>query len=388
MNRYEAHITKDWRNAGIANITIARLDESGYGDAGVFLVDPFCLGVKDAFLYEDFSPGEFEDFIERSYAGEPPERIHPAWAKKLIEGAIAYAEKLGFMPHRDFRKAKRVLSGIDAALCTETFTFGCKGRPRYIQGPNDDETRVKRIRAILDARVGPDGYDYLIAETGDEEYDDLPDDEDDNESPDAEDEEKKLQAIIGGYLELCDENTPNRFCLGGMFTAMQICPGELQLDDFDEAQPDPRKVPQDRDMFLKDLRNLLAIYWDHIGGILDDEVPQLESATAEDFQKCYPLDLRMDDFKDRGDYLVALIQWAAGFMEAAEIFAEDWNDALTRPDLANAWSVIRAWADPGGADGIIALSQAAGAEGKKLELEKHDLPGAVAMLAHALRPQA
>lgn len=38
-------------------------------------------------------------------------RITPAAARKLVEGAVAYAQSLGFAPVPDFKKASRVLGG-------------------------------------------------------------------------------------------------------------------------------------------------------------------------------------------------------------------------------------------------------------------------------------
>jgi tRNAThr (cytosine32-N3)-methyltransferase len=88
---------------------------------------------------------------------------------------VAFAQSLGFLPHRDFRKARKALNGIDAAAATRTFTFGEDGRVHFVAGPDDDETRISRVLAVLNARFGPEGYDftpYGDADDEDEFYED------------------------------------------------------------------------------------------------------------------------------------------------------------------------------------------------------------------------
>src|SRR5690606_33860432 len=115
MTRYEAFLDKDWRDLGIANIIVIRVRGDGSADFSAFLVDLLCLGVKDAFSDFDIMEAELRDHLDLRLPPEGREFIHPACAKKLIEGAIAYAQDLGFAPHRDYRKARKVLSSLDTA---------------------------------------------------------------------------------------------------------------------------------------------------------------------------------------------------------------------------------------------------------------------------------
>lgn len=371
MTRHEAYVSKNWQNSGIANVTVARMDESGYGDAGVFLIDLHCLGVKDAFLLDDFSPDEFKDFIERSYPGDSAERMHPARAKKLIEGALAYAEKLGFAPARDYRKARRVLGGIDAGMCTDTFVYGCDGRPRYTQGPNDDETRVNRILAILDARLGPDGYDYILAEEEDEE---------DGEILSA-DDEKLLHDVLDGFLKKGGEDAPTRFWIAGNMTAMQICPDNLAFEDL---PPLPVEFEDSKDPAGLDanFETVLRTYWNHLTDVLD-----IETAPLADDSKGYPFDFVSGDFEEFLDYMTALVEWANGFTAALDDFPDEWAEARARTDLAAHWATVNAWANPGGEGGIKAVSQKFASD-KNALTRAIDLPAAVVALARALRQAA
>jgi hypothetical protein len=140
---------------GMGQVVVARQkagDAGGIITAGVFLVDAFCLGVKSAFLAK-IPSSEWESKLERMFPDES-EALSPACARKLIEGAIAYARSFGLEPHPDYQKTSHVLSGIDAGECKTTFTFGQDGKPLYIQGPHDSPEFVSRVMASLNKHAG------------------------------------------------------------------------------------------------------------------------------------------------------------------------------------------------------------------------------------------
>lgn len=158
---------------GIGHAIIARKLPDGQIAAGVFLVDVYCLGIKDACLVVK-SEYEFDDGIKTTFDTNDLKPVAPAYARKLIDDSIAYARDLGFEPHPDFRDASVVLGDIDPAECTEQFTFGHEGKPHYVSGPNHSEITAQRIITHLKNRFGPDGFHYLVG-IGDPDADDLPD---------------------------------------------------------------------------------------------------------------------------------------------------------------------------------------------------------------------
>ena len=152
--------------SGFGYVIVARFKASGDTEAGVFLVDLKCLGVKNAFLsrltlqeYETRLLGDL-----RTNTGTF-ESVSPACARKLVEGAIAYARTLGLEPHEDYRLAQRVLGGIHPADCDSdrAFIFGDKGKPLFIQGPKDSPQFVARVMAQLERRCGPNGFHYVLS---------------------------------------------------------------------------------------------------------------------------------------------------------------------------------------------------------------------------------
>ena len=151
-------------DSGRGYLVVSRFRADGRVEAGFFLLDVFCLGVKDAGFHRFNSNADYqESLIDRLFPDGKPVRMTPAAGRKLAEDAISYARGLGFSPGADYKKASRVFGGITTADCDEQFMFGKNGKPFYIQGPSDPPARVGRILRLLEARCGEGGYHYIVA---------------------------------------------------------------------------------------------------------------------------------------------------------------------------------------------------------------------------------
>lgn len=142
---------------------VARFKSGGRRvEAGIFLVDVQCLGVKLA-VYEDTTEEDFRRRILDHYSESfPMVSADPCCGRKLIEQAIAYASALGFGPHPDFKKAARVFGGLRVDECPQRFVFGRDGKPFYIRGPRETEEQAKRIVQHLAMRLGEGNFHYLV----------------------------------------------------------------------------------------------------------------------------------------------------------------------------------------------------------------------------------
>lgn len=149
---------------GIGNVWFSRrLPDGRYAMAG-FLVDIYCLGIKNA-LYVISTPENYRKNmvrIEARDSEEPMSREHPAYARKLVERAEAYAREFGFEPHSDYKVARKIFGDVDAESCPTPFTFGKDGKPYYVCGPNDTPAFQRRVIQKLEKSCGPDGYDWLM----------------------------------------------------------------------------------------------------------------------------------------------------------------------------------------------------------------------------------
>lgn len=148
---------------GIGTVWMTRRLPDGRCAVAGILVDVFCLGVKNA-MYKIVEAGEYPD-VMASIRGNPAESLesqHPSCARKLVEGALAFAKDLGFEPHADYRIARLIFGDIDPGACPTPFVFGKNGKPFFINGPYDTPAIQRKIVKQLERRCGPGGYDHLV----------------------------------------------------------------------------------------------------------------------------------------------------------------------------------------------------------------------------------
>lgn len=163
------------------------------GDVGivVFLIDRYCVGVKDVFgnvLSVSEYARFFEDFSDHTDAVS----VTPQTLRRLLDDVVEFARSCGLTPHSDYHKWRGVLSAADPEQARETFELGLDGKPFFMSGPNDSEERCRSIVAKLEEHCGAGNYDYMVGISpdsavldgyGDDSDDDW--DEDDDEWEDG-----------------------------------------------------------------------------------------------------------------------------------------------------------------------------------------------------------
>ncbi|RKZ75565.1 MAG: hypothetical protein DRQ57_07055 [Gammaproteobacteria bacterium] len=157
---YESLVRDDLFETGIGTVVITRKMPNGDLGVGFFLLDVFCLGVKDAF-FATLSLQMYRQRLQEIEENETMQVISPTCARKLIEGCADYAKNLGLSSNPDYKEAKRVFAGIKAEECLEDFEFGQNGKPFYVNGPFESPEQIKKIINQLTKKLGPDGFHYL-----------------------------------------------------------------------------------------------------------------------------------------------------------------------------------------------------------------------------------
>jgi hypothetical protein len=123
-----------------------------------FLLDVWCLGVKNALPPEPMAPTRLAEHRHAYFdAFEGHVQVPAELVRALVFGAAAYARELGFDPEADFAAAAAVL-GEPVGPCP--IGFGRDGKPFYVIGPYDDPEAVVRT---LRGTVGDDGFHYALA---------------------------------------------------------------------------------------------------------------------------------------------------------------------------------------------------------------------------------
>lgn len=146
---------------GMGEVVISRDLPDGNIAMVVFLVDAYCLGVKNTFL-TICSQFKYDEGIEKMRAEGGLDAAEPSYARRLIEGAVEYARDLGFKPHRDYRDARLILGDIIPDKSLGNFSFGKDGKPLYINGPDDSRQRINHILSTLEDRCGKDGFIFYV----------------------------------------------------------------------------------------------------------------------------------------------------------------------------------------------------------------------------------
>lgn len=165
---HQCYINSDWQEGGMATVIVVRKMRNGNLIVGSYIVDVYCLGVKDTFFKTNLAEHQFEEELLPIYTermGLDMVKIEPTLAFNIVYGAVEYAEDLGFEPHKDFKITEYILDDVESIDYMD-IEFGKDGKPHYMSGPHDN---IERIIAVLDKNVGSGNYHYAVHVDGLEE---------------------------------------------------------------------------------------------------------------------------------------------------------------------------------------------------------------------------
>jgi hypothetical protein len=145
--------------AGLNSFVITRQIPNGNFIVGSYMVDVYCLGLKNTMYKININREEYEDFMDHlEYSLSGLEDCDYAIAHNWIYGGIAYAEDLGFKPNADFNISKYILEDDTEDIPLIEFEFGHNGKPMYVSGPFDDPSK---IIATLRRNIGEGNFDFM-----------------------------------------------------------------------------------------------------------------------------------------------------------------------------------------------------------------------------------
>jgi len=173
---------------GKGYLVLARKAADGRTAMAVFLLDTYCVGVKDVILRVDEASG-IERFLEALGEAQPMVAIEPTRARKLLRDLVAWSRSIGMAPHPDYTAAEPLFGDVSADASDESFSFGKDGKPFLIPGPSDTPARIRTRIEALRRTVGDRGFEYMLEVEGDDdlfgEEDFDPHDDFDSEIDDA-----------------------------------------------------------------------------------------------------------------------------------------------------------------------------------------------------------
>jgi hypothetical protein len=145
-------LTESLFDDGMGTLVLARGATPHHLELSSFLLDVFCLGVKDV-MFRSLESETFEIYMSAADAASPLVSVDPGYARKLLRDLAAWSQSIGFAPHRDFVAVERIFGDVSADASDAVFRFGCDGRPFYIPGPTETpalvQRRIEQLRKVL-----------------------------------------------------------------------------------------------------------------------------------------------------------------------------------------------------------------------------------------------
>lgn len=181
----KCYINKDWQEKGMATVFVTRLRPNGNLVVGSYLVDTYCLGVKDLWFETNLSEYELSKYLDSEVYHLNMEEISYNEAHNIIFGAIEFAEEGGIEPVETFKNAKYILEEDNDDIPIIDYEFGLKGKHYLVVGPSRKE---KKFFGTLKKNLGDDFEYTMPLDDWDEADDEIPyeddedwdDDDDDN----------------------------------------------------------------------------------------------------------------------------------------------------------------------------------------------------------------
>jgi hypothetical protein len=154
-------INDGWMEAGMGTIFLTRGLSNNRLGFGMFLLDTYCLGIKDV-AFKSMDAGQWAGFLDASESAMSLSPIDPGFGRKLLRDLAAWSASMGFAPHPDFAAVERLFGTVSADTCTTEFQFGREGKPLYIQGPSDTPAQARQRLAKVSRATGGTG-EFLLA---------------------------------------------------------------------------------------------------------------------------------------------------------------------------------------------------------------------------------
>src|SRR5207245_3346062 len=106
-------LTESLFDIGVGTLVLTRGATSHHIAFSSFLIDVFCLGIKDV-MFESVERERFEMYMAATDAGSPMVSVDPSYARKLLRDLAAWSQSIGFAPHRDFAAVEWMFGDVSA----------------------------------------------------------------------------------------------------------------------------------------------------------------------------------------------------------------------------------------------------------------------------------
>lgn len=105
----DCYMSDDLWETGLGHVVVTRKHNGGRISAAEFLVDTYCLGVRDCGYMLRMEDYELNHLLNRIDRTSGLQKISYEEAHNIVYGAVAFAEEGGISPHKDFALAEYFL---------------------------------------------------------------------------------------------------------------------------------------------------------------------------------------------------------------------------------------------------------------------------------------
>ncbi len=156
---FQCIINEDWKESRIASIHISRKQPSGKIVLASYLIDLKCLGLKDTFYNFNLESDELDKMLDKFNQSLVMINCPYVLAHNIIYGAIAFAEDIGLIPHKDWLVTQYALEDDTEDIELIDIEFGGPdGKPFLVITPHF--SYVDAI-ARLDRKLGKGNYEII-----------------------------------------------------------------------------------------------------------------------------------------------------------------------------------------------------------------------------------
>ena len=173
------YVSDDIERAGEGHVIVSRKHTGGRVSMAVYLVDIWCVGVKDTFFRLRLEDYEFKDMIDTYRLGL--RECSYDEAHNWIYGAIAFAEEAGIEPDKSFKITQYMLEEDDENIPLIEYKYGKDGKHTLV---THTHLEASQYLPLVEKNLGEGNFDYILNVTDDDWDEELEDDDDEYEEED------------------------------------------------------------------------------------------------------------------------------------------------------------------------------------------------------------
>ncbi len=155
----ECWLNPNWRESGLATVVVARQHKNGNYTVGTYLIDVYCLGLKQTAFFVNDDEEAYRDTLDHLFEIQDRKKADYVLAHNIIYGGIAYAEDLGLKPvDKNWALTQYILEADEEAIELLDLEFGKGGQPFFVCGPYD---KPMEVISKLERSVGRGNFHYV-----------------------------------------------------------------------------------------------------------------------------------------------------------------------------------------------------------------------------------